>query len=301
MPPGTGIVHQVNLEYLATVVATRDGVAFPDTLVGTDSHTTMINGLGVLGYGVGGIEAEAVLLGQPLYQPMPRIVGVRLSGELPRGSTATDLVLVVTEMLRSFGVVGAFVEFAGDGLASLALADRATIANMSPEFGATATLFPIDDETLAYLRLTGRPAELVDLVERYARAQGLWREPGPGPEFDARLELDLATVVPSVAGPRRPQDRVLLRGPAGELPGRRSRTPFPGRDDRGRRGGHDRRGRHDRGDWRTAAWPSRWAAGRPSSARARSRSPRSPRARTPRTRRSWSGPACWPGTRSPAA
>ena len=210
VPPGTGIVHQVNLEYLATVVTTRDGVAFPDTLVGTDSHTTMINGLGVLGYGVGGIEAEAVLLGQPLYQPMPRIVGVRLTGELPRGSTATDLVLVVTEMLRGFGVVGSFVEFAGDGLASLALADRATIANMSPEFGATSTLFPIDDETLTYLRLTGRPAELVDLVERYARAQGLWRDPGPGPDFDARMELDLATVAPSVAGPRRPQDRVLL-------------------------------------------------------------------------------------------
>ena len=222
VPPGTGIVHQVNLEYLATVVTTRDGVAFPDTLVGTDSHTTMINGLGVLGYGVGGIEAEAVLLGQPLYQPMPRIVGVRLTGELPRGSTATDLVLVVTEMLRSFGVVGAFVEFAGDGLASLALADRATIANMSPEFGATSTLFPIDDETLTYLRLTGRPAELVDLVERYARAQGLWREPGPGPDFDARLELDLASVAPSVAGPRRPQDRVLLE----DLPDN-FRTSFP--------------------------------------------------------------------------
>jgi aconitate hydratase len=210
VPPGTGIVHQVNLEYLATVVALRDGVAFPDTRVGTDSHTTMINGLGVLGYGVGGIEAEAVLLGQPLYQPMPRIVGVRLTGELPQGSTATDLVLVVTEMLRRFGVVGAFVEFAGDGLAGLALADRATIANMSPEFGATATLFPIDEETLTYLRLTGRPNELVDLVERYARMQGLWREPGPGPEFDDSLELDLSTVEPSVAGPRRPQDRVLL-------------------------------------------------------------------------------------------
>jgi aconitate hydratase len=210
VPPGTGIVHQVNLEYLATVVATRDGVAFPDTLVGTDSHTTMINGLGVLGYGVGGIEAEAVLLGQPLYQPMPRIVGVRLAGELPQGSTATDLVLVVTEMLRRFGVVGAFVEFGGDGLAGLTLADRATISNMSPEFGATATLFPIDDETLTYLRLTGRPAELVDLVERYAKSQGLWREPGPGPEFDDLLELDLSTVDPSVAGPRRPQDRVPL-------------------------------------------------------------------------------------------
>jgi aconitate hydratase len=216
VPPGTGIIHQVNLEFLATVVADRaDGtgrVAFPDTLVGTDSHTTMINGLGVLGYGVGGIEAEAVLLGQPLYQPMPRIVGVRLTGSLPRGSTATDVVLVVTEMLRKFGVVGAFVEFAGDGLAGLSLADRATIANMSPEFGATATLFPIDDETLAYLRLTGRSPGRVALVERYAREQGLWREPGPGPDFDANLTLDLSSVAPSVAGPRRPQDRVELPG-----------------------------------------------------------------------------------------
>ena len=210
VPPGTGIVHQVNLEFLATVVETRDGVAFPDTLVGTDSHTTMVNGLGVLGYGVGGIEAEAVLLGQPLYQPMPHVVGVRLTGELPRGSTATDLVLVVTELLRRHGVVGAFVEFAGDGLASLSLADRATISNMSPEFGATTTLFPIDDETLAYLRLTGRPTERVALVERYAKEQGLWREPGDGPDFDELLTLDLATVVPSVAGPRRPQDRVPL-------------------------------------------------------------------------------------------
>ncbi len=218
VPPGTGIIHQVNLEYLATVVADRpdDGgrVAFPDTLVGTDSHTTMINALGVLGYGVGGIEAEAVLLGQPLYQPMPRIVGVRLHGSLPSESTATDLVLVITEMLRAFGVVGAFVEFAGDGLAGLSLADRATISNMSPEFGATSTLFPIDDETLAYLRLTGRPEERVDLVERYAKAQGLWREPGAGPEFDADLELDLGTVEPSLAGPRRPQDRIALGGVA---------------------------------------------------------------------------------------
>jgi aconitate hydratase len=216
VPPGTGIVHQVNLEYLATVVAdgpAPDGqgrVAYPDTLVGTDSHTTMVNGLGVLGFGVGGIEAEVVLLGQPLYQPMPRVVGVRLHGELPRGSTATDLVLVVTEMLRAHGVVGAFVEFAGDGLATLALADRATISNMSPEFGATATLFPIDDETLGYLRLTGRSPERVGLVERYAKEQGLWREPGRAPEFDELLELDLASVVPSVAGPRRPQDRVPL-------------------------------------------------------------------------------------------
>ncbi len=216
VPPGTGIIHQVNLEYLATVVADRadEGgrVAFPDTLVGTDSHTTMINGLGVLGYGVGGIEAEAVLLGQPLYQPMPRIVGVRLHGELPRTATATDLVLVITEMLRAFGVVGSFVEFAGDGLAGLSLADRATISNMSPEFGATCTLFPIDDETLAYLRLTGRAADRVALVERYAKAQGLWREPGNGPEFDVALALDLGTVEPSLAGPRRPQDRVGLAG-----------------------------------------------------------------------------------------
>jgi aconitate hydratase len=215
VPPGTGIVHQVNLEYLATVVtdvpAPNGGrIAYPDTLVGTDSHTTMINALGVLGYGVGGIEAEAVLLGQPLYQPMPRIVGVRLHGTLPRGSTATDLVLVVTEMLRAYGVVGAFVEFAGDGLASLALADRATISNMSPEFGATSTIFPIDDETIAYLRLTGRSEERIALVETYARTQGLWREPGAGPDFDAVLELDLGSVDPSVAGPRRPQDRVPL-------------------------------------------------------------------------------------------
>ncbi len=216
VPPGTGIVHQVNLEFLATAVTDRDDpdgdgrIAFPDTLVGTDSHTTMINALGVLGYGVGGIEAEAVLLGQPLYQPLPRVVGVRIHGELPQGSTATDLVLVVTELLRATGVVGAFVEFAGDGLAGLSLADRATISNMSPEFGATATLFPIDEETLAYLHLTGRSAARVDLVERYAKAQGLWRMPGRAPEFDQVLDLDLASVAPSVAGPRRPQDRVVL-------------------------------------------------------------------------------------------
>jgi aconitate hydratase len=226
VPPGTGIVHQVNLEFLATVVDDRaDGsgrVAFPDTLVGTDSHTPMISALGVLGYGVGGIEAEAVLLGQPLYQPMPRVVGVRLIGELPRGSTATDLVLVVTQMLRDFGTVGAFVEFAGDGLAGLTLPDRATISNMSPEFGATTTIFPIDDETMAYLRLTGRSPERLALVERYAKEQGLWREPGRGPDFDAELELDLSNVTPSVAGPRRPQDRVLLA----ELPSN-FRTSFP--------------------------------------------------------------------------
>jgi aconitate hydratase len=228
VPPGTGIVHQVNLEFLARVVQLREpdggglAVAYPDTLVGTDSHTTMVNGLGVLGYGVGGIEAEAVLLGQPLYQPMPRIVGVRLSGELPLGSTATDLVLVVTELLRKEGVVGAFVEFAGDGLSDLTVADRATISNMSPEFGATATLFPVDDETLTYLRLTGRDEPLVDLVERYTKEQGLWREPGKGPEFDSVLELDLSTVRPSLAGPRRPQDRVELDEIKGSF-----RTAFP--------------------------------------------------------------------------
>src|SRR3990170_1421635 len=232
VPPGTGIVHQVNLEYLATVVMARadaagETVAYPDTLVGTDSHTTMVNGLGVLGYGVGGIEAEAVLLGQPLYQPMPKVVGVRLHGELPLGSTATDLVLVVTEMLRAHGVVGAFVEFAGDGLAGLALADRATIANMSPEFGATAALFPIDDETLTYLRLTGREGAHLALVEAYAKEQGLWREPGPGPEFDETLELDLATVRPSLAGPRRPHGDGRRRA-AG--PQRRGPRPARGTD-----------------------------------------------------------------------
>ncbi|MFV2062521.1 MAG: aconitate hydratase AcnA [Chloroflexota bacterium] len=216
VPPGTGIVHQVNLEFLADVVTVRDDadgepVAFPDSLVGTDSHTTMISGLGILGYGVGGIEAEAVLLGQPLYQPLPRVVGVRLHGELPQGSTATDLVLVVSQMLRAHGVVGKFVEFAGDGLASLALADRATIANMSPEYGATTGLFPIDEETLVYLRLTGRDDEQVAMVEAYSKEQGLWRWPGATPRFDETLELDLGTVEPSVAGPRRPQDRVTLR------------------------------------------------------------------------------------------
>ncbi|HWH37208.1 MAG TPA: aconitate hydratase AcnA, partial [Candidatus Limnocylindrales bacterium] len=222
VPPGTGIVHQVNLEYLAQVVVAREDAdgglaAFPDTLVGTDSHTTMVNALGVLGYGVGGIEAEAVLLGQPLYQPLPRVVGVRLHGELPSGSTATDLVLVISNMLRSHGVVGRFVEFAGDGLGSLALADRATIANMSPEYGATAALFPIDDETLAYLRLTGRAEDQVRLVEAYAKENALWREQGAGPDFDEALELDLSTIEPTLAGPRRPQDKVSLAGLAESL------------------------------------------------------------------------------------
>jgi aconitate hydratase len=232
VPPGTGIVHQVNLEYLAQVVVARadasgETIAFPDTLVGTDSHTTMVNGLGVLGYGVGGIEAEAVLLGQPLYQPMPRVIGVRLFGDLPGGSTATDLVLVISNMLRTHGVVGSFVEFAGDGLASLALADRATISNMSPEYGATAALFPIDDETLTYLRQTGRPDETLALVEAYAKENGFWREPGRGPDFDEVLELDLASIEPTVAGPRRPQDKVSLP----ELP-HNFRAAFPQTADR---------------------------------------------------------------------
>jgi aconitate hydratase A / 2-methylisocitrate dehydratase len=215
VPPGTGIVHQVNLEYLASVVASReiDGemVAFPDTLVGTDSHTTMISGLGVLGWGVGGIEAEAVLLGQPLYQLMPEVVGVKLSGQLEPGATATDLVLRVTEMLRSFGVVGRFVEFFGAGLSSLPLADRATIANMSPEYGATTGFFPVDDVTLGYLRKTGRSTVQVDLVERYCKQQSLFRtDATPDPVYNAVLELDLGSIRPSVAGPRRPQDRIEL-------------------------------------------------------------------------------------------
>jgi len=216
VPPGTGIVHQVNLEYLASVVMTKDEhgetLAYPDTLVGTDSHTTMINGLGVLGWGVGGIEAEAVLLGQPLYLLTPEVIGMRLMGRLPEGTTATDLVLTVTQMLRKRGVVSKFVEFTGPGLSQLGLADRATISNMSPEFGATATLFPVDAETLRYLRDTGRNPKLVDLVERYTREQGLFRtDDTTEPQFDALLELDLSTIEPSLAGPRRPQDRVPMR------------------------------------------------------------------------------------------
>ncbi|MCH9036756.1 MAG: aconitate hydratase AcnA [Chloroflexi bacterium] len=216
VPPGAGIVHQVNLEYLASVVSVKEAggerVAFPDTLVGTDSHTTMINGLSVLGWGVGGIEAEAVLLGQPYYMLLPQVVGFRLTGALVEGSTATDLVLTVTQMLRRSGVVGKFVEFCGPGLSSLSLPDRATIANMSPEYGATVGFFPTDEETLAYLRGTGRDPEQVDLVERYARAQGLFRtDSTPEPRFSDLLELDMSTVEPSLAGPKRPQDKVLMR------------------------------------------------------------------------------------------
>ncbi|MCL4808886.1 MAG: aconitate hydratase AcnA [Thermoanaerobaculia bacterium] len=212
VPPGTGICHQVNLEYLAKVVWTNDdGVAYPDTLVGTDSHTTMINGLGVLGWGVGGIEAEAALLGQPVSMLIPEVVGMKLFGKLPEGATATDLVLTVTQILRKKGVVGKFVEFYGPGLAALALTDRATIANMAPEYGATMGFFPVDGETIKYLEFTGRKA-LAPLVEAYCRAQGLWRaEDAPEPRFSDTLELNLADVVPSIAGPKRPQDRIALK------------------------------------------------------------------------------------------
>jgi aconitate hydratase len=210
VPPATGIVHQVNLEYIAKVVFTRDGVAFPDTLVGTDSHTTMINGLGVVGWGVGGIEAEACMLGQPIYLVTPDVVGFKLTGKLPEGSTATDLVLVVTQLLRKFGVVEKFVEFYGEGLGNMSLADRATIANMAPEYGATIGFFPVDEQTLAYLRQTGRSPEQIDLVERYCKEQGLWRQDKTEPSYSQALELDLSTVRPSLAGPKRPQDRVEL-------------------------------------------------------------------------------------------
>jgi aconitate hydratase len=211
VPPNTGICHQVNLEYLARVVfTTEEGEAYPDTLLGTDSHTTMINGLGVLGWGVGGIEAEAAMLGQPVSMLIPRVVGFQLSGSLPEGSTATDLVLTVTEMLRHHGVVGKFVEFYGEGVSTVPLANRATIGNMSPEYGSTCAIFPIDDETLRYLELTGRPAERIALVEAYAKEQGLWHDPSREPEYSERLSLDLSTVVPSLAGPARPQDRVRL-------------------------------------------------------------------------------------------
>jgi aconitate hydratase len=210
VPPNTGIVHQVNLEYLGRVVEARDGRAFPDTLVGTDSHTTMINGLGVLGWGVGGIEAEAAMLGEPVSMLVPQVVGFRLTGALPEGSTATDLVLTVTQILRTAGVVGKFVEYFGEGLPSLALADRATIGNMSPEYGATCGFFPVDDVTLSYLRLTGRSDEHIALVEAYCKENLLWHEPSHHPTYSQVLELDLAQVEPSLAGPRRPQDRVPL-------------------------------------------------------------------------------------------
>ncbi|MEV7428972.1 MULTISPECIES: aconitate hydratase [unclassified Nocardioides] len=210
VPPGTGIVHQVNIEHLARTVMVRDGVAYPDTCVGTDSHTTMVNGIGVVGWGVGGIEAEAAMLGQPVSMLIPRVVGFKLNGDLPEGSTATDLVLTITEMLRKHGVVGKFVEFYGPGVSALPLANRATIGNMSPEFGSTIAVFPIDDQTIDYLKLTGRPEEQLKLVEAYAKEQGLWHDPDAEPRYSEKLELDLSTVVPSLAGPKRPQDRVAL-------------------------------------------------------------------------------------------
>jgi aconitate hydratase len=211
VPPGTGICHQVNLEHLSRVVFAEHGEAYPDTLLGTDSHTTMVNGLGVLGWGVGGIEAEAAMLGEPVTMLIPDVVGFKLTGELPEGSTATDLVLTVTELLRKHGVVGKFVEFYGAGVAKVALYNRATIGNMSPEYGSTCAIFPIDEETLRYLRFTGRSDAHVNLVEAYAKAQGLWLDPSAEPVFSERIELDLSTVEPSLAGPARPQDRVPLR------------------------------------------------------------------------------------------
>ncbi|WP_210716823.1 aconitate hydratase AcnA [Amycolatopsis acididurans] len=210
VPPGTGIVHQVNIEYLARTIMSRNGQAYPDTVVGTDSHTTMVNGLGVLGWGVGGIEAEAAMLGQPVSMLIPRVVGFKLTGEIPAGVTATDVVLTITEMLRRHGVVGKFVEFYGESVGAVPLANRATIGNMSPEFGSTAAIFPIDEETLRYLKLTGRSAEQLALVEAYAKEQGLWHDPAHEPVYSEYLELDLSTVVPSIAGPKRPQDRIEL-------------------------------------------------------------------------------------------
>src|SRR5882757_5172199 len=210
VPPGTGIVHQVNIEYLASVVMERSRVAYPDTCVGTDSHTTMVNGLGVLGWGVGGIEAEAAMLGQPVSMLIPRVVGFKLSGERQPGVTATDVVLTVTEMLRKHGVVGKFVEFYGEGVAEVPLANRATLGNMSPEFGSTAAIFPIDEVTIDYLRMTGRSEQQLALVEAYAKAQGMWHDPSREPKFSEYIELDLSDVVASIAGPKRPQDRIAL-------------------------------------------------------------------------------------------
>src|SRR6201996_413639 len=211
VPPGTGIVHQVNIEHLARVVMTGgDGEAYPDTCVGTDSHTTMENGLGILGWGVGGIEAEAAMLGQPISMLIPKVVGFRLTGALPQATTATDLVLTITQMLRKHGVVGKFVEFHGEGVSEVPVANRATIGNMSPEFGSTCAIFPLDENTLDYLKLTGRPDEQVALVEAYAKEQGLWHDPDRDIRYSEELSLDLSTVVPSIAGPKRPQDRIEL-------------------------------------------------------------------------------------------
>ena len=306
VPPGTGIVHQVNIEHLARTVMVReiDGerVAYPDTCVGTDSHTTMVNGLGVLGWGVGGIEAEAAMLGQPVSMLIPRVVGFKLSGSIPVAATATDVVLTITEMLRKHGVVGKFVEFYGEGVSQVPLANRATIGNMSPEFGSTCAIFPIDEVTLDYLRLTGRSDESVALVEAYAKEQGMWLKAGPDqPEarYSEYLELDLSTVVPSIAGPKRPQDRIALTdakdafrkvlptyvahdegdsGDAESFP-----ASDPGLDDGGERAGRRRRQRPPV-ERRCRSPTPRGASSR--STTASSRSPRSRAAPTRPTRRS---------------
>ena len=210
VPPGTGIVHQVNIENLARVVFEKDHLVYPDTVVGTDSHTTMVNGLGVLGWGVGGIEAEAAMLGQPVSMLIPKVVGFKLIGSLKEGVTATDLVLTITQMLRKHGVVGKFVEFYGPGVTALPMTNRATIGNMSPEYGSTCAIFPVDEETIRYLKLTGRSEEQLELVEKYAKVNGLWHDPSASPRYSEKLELDLSTIVPSIAGPKRPQDRISL-------------------------------------------------------------------------------------------
>ena len=313
VPPDTGIVHQVNLEYLARVVFENDGVLYPDTLVGTDSHTTMINGLGVLGWGVGGIEAEAAMLGQPMSMLLPQVVGFKLGGELPEGSTATDLVLTVTEMLRDYGVVGKFVEFFGPGVGRLALADRATLGNMSPEFGSTCAIFPIDAETIRYMKFSGRTDEHCERVEAYAKAQGMWHdEDSEEPTFSDVLELDLGDVVPSLAGPKRPQDRISLsdmgekinellgqsRARADGQAGRgvaTSRSPRPTRRRPVTATASRRRTARRPSPPATRSSPRRSrrrrrpsrsrAARRPSSTTGTSSSPRSPPARTPPTRR----------------
>ena len=323
VPPNTGICHQVNLEYLARVVTARDGQAFPDTLVGTDSHTTMVNGLGVLGWGVGGIEAEAAMLGQPVSMLLPQVVGFRMENELPEGATATDLVLTVTEMLRERGVVGKFVEFYGPGLANMPLADRATIGNMSPEFGSTCAIFPVDAETLRYLEFTGRPEEQVQLVEAYAREQGMFHdEDYEEPTYSDTLELDLDSVEPSLAGPKRPQDRISLSqaaddflgelsdergGKNGDHGGNGSRQTFPASDPPSSMAGQeddedDGEPAHQHGDVATqevdgTARRSPTRARTSTSRTARWSSPPSPRAQTPPTPRSCSARGCWPARR----
>lgn len=298
VPPGTGIVHQVNIEHLARTVMVRGGQAYPDTLVGTDSHTTMVNGLGVLGWGVGGIEAEAAMLGQPVSMLIPRVVGFKLTGELPAGTTATDLVLTITEMLRKHGVVGKFVEFYGEGVAATSLANRATIGNMSPEFGSTAAIFPIDDETLKYLRLTGRDEQQVALVEAYAKEQGLWLDPAAEPDFSEKLELDLSTVVPSIAGRSARRTASSSRTPRSSSPRTcattsrttRSRARSPSRPPTPRPPTTASRRTRPRSRPPTAP--------RTRSTTAPSPSPRSPPAPTPRTRTSWSPRRSWRRRRS---